>query len=79
MVFFSGTTNVAPFLYVQLTAQAFLSGLHPKCKDVVPITAQTRLLFEQGQDPTANCPVCSKSGACCDALHHRLLASSTGH
>lgn len=45
----------------QLTAQAFLAGLYPTCKDVVPITAETRLLFEQGQDPTANCPVCSKT------------------
>lgn len=27
----------------------------------MPITAETRLLFEQGQDPTANCPVCSKT------------------
>ncbi|TYZ63886.1 hypothetical protein PybrP1_006249 [[Pythium] brassicae (nom. inval.)] len=44
-----------------LTAQAFLSGLHPTCKDVVPITAQTRLLFEQGQDPSASCPVCSRT------------------
>ncbi|RLN26176.1 hypothetical protein BBI17_001272 [Phytophthora kernoviae] len=46
-----------------LTAIAFLSGLYPSCKDLVPITKQTQLLFEQGEDPTANCPVCSKAGA----------------
>ncbi|RLN02239.1 hypothetical protein BBJ28_00000229 [Nothophytophthora sp. Chile5] len=45
-----------------LTALAFLSGLYPSCKELVPITKQTQLLFEQGQDPTANCPVCSKAG-----------------
>ncbi|KAL4144612.1 hypothetical protein PRNP1_013741 [Phytophthora ramorum] len=44
-----------------LTAIAFLSGLYPSCKDLVPITKETQLLFEQGQDPTANCPVCSKA------------------
>ncbi|KAG6597882.1 uncharacterized protein IUM83_07692 [Phytophthora cinnamomi] len=44
-----------------LTAIAFLSGLYPLCKDLVPITKETQLLFEQGQDPTANCPVCSKA------------------
>lgn len=46
----------------QLTARAFLSGLYPTCKDVVPIMEETQLLFEQGQDPTANCPVCSRAG-----------------
>lgn len=46
----------------QLTAQAFMTGLYPSCRDVVPITAETRLLFEQGEDPTANCPVCSRTG-----------------
>ncbi|CAH0475845.1 unnamed protein product [Peronospora belbahrii] len=44
-----------------LTAAAFLSGLYPSCKELVPITKETQLLFEQGQDPTANCPVCSKA------------------
>ncbi|KAG7400040.1 hypothetical protein PHYBOEH_007108 [Phytophthora boehmeriae] len=44
-----------------LTAIAFMSGLYPSCKDLVPITKQTQLLFEQGQNPTANCPVCSKA------------------
>lgn len=44
-----------------LTAIAFLSGLYPSCKELVPITKETELLFEQGQDPTADCPVCSKA------------------
>ncbi|CAI5740205.1 unnamed protein product [Hyaloperonospora brassicae] len=44
-----------------VTAVAFLSGLYPLCKDLVPMTTETRLLFEQGQDPTAKCPVCSKA------------------
>uniref|UniRef100_K3WGU2 Histidine acid phosphatase n=1 Tax=Globisporangium ultimum (strain ATCC 200006 / CBS 805.95 / DAOM BR144) TaxID=431595 RepID=K3WGU2_GLOUD len=44
-----------------LTAQAFMHGLYPTCPDLVPITAETRLLFEQGQDPTANCPVTSRT------------------
>ncbi|KAF1794243.1 Histidine phosphatase superfamily [Phytophthora cactorum] len=44
-----------------LTAVAFLSGLYPLCKELVPITKETQLLFEQGQDPTADCPVCSKA------------------
>ncbi|KAG7393890.1 hypothetical protein PHYPSEUDO_000067 [Phytophthora pseudosyringae] len=44
-----------------LTAVAFLSGLYPSCRELVPITKETQLLFEQGQDPTANCPVCSKA------------------
>jgi hypothetical protein len=48
---------------MQLTAVAFLSGLYPSCKDLVPITKETQLLFEQGQDPTPDCPVCSKAGA----------------
>ncbi|DBA04020.1 TPA: hypothetical protein N0F65_009367 [Lagenidium giganteum] len=44
-----------------LTADAFIRGMYPKCPEVVPMTAQTRLLFEQGQDPTATCPVCSRT------------------
>ncbi|UIZ22736.1 hypothetical protein KXD40_003801 [Peronospora effusa] len=44
-----------------LTAVAFLSGLYPSCKELVPIMKETQLLFEQGQDPTANCPVCSRA------------------
>ncbi|KAE8892769.1 hypothetical protein PF007_g3779 [Phytophthora fragariae] len=44
-----------------LTAIAFSSGLYPSCKDLVPITKETELLFEQGQNPTADCPVCSKA------------------
>ncbi|KAK1945000.1 Periplasmic AppA protein [Phytophthora citrophthora] len=44
-----------------LTAIAFLGGLYPSCKELVPITKETELLFEQGQDPTADCPVCSKA------------------
>ncbi|EGZ15814.1 hypothetical protein PHYSODRAFT_508446, partial [Phytophthora sojae] len=45
-----------------LTAIAFLSGLYPLCKELVPSTKETELLFEQGQDPTTNCPVCSRAG-----------------
>ncbi|GLD99369.1 hypothetical protein PINS_up008088 [Pythium insidiosum] len=44
-----------------LTAQAFVDGAFPSCADLVPITKGTRLLFEQGQDPTATCPVCSRT------------------
>ncbi|KAF4133793.1 Histidine phosphatase superfamily (branch 2) [Phytophthora infestans] len=44
-----------------LTAVAFLSGLYPLCKELVPITKETQSLFEQGQDPTASCPVCSRA------------------
>ncbi|KAI9916103.1 hypothetical protein PsorP6_008190 [Peronosclerospora sorghi] len=44
-----------------LTALGFLSGLYPLCKQLVPITKGTHLLFEQGEDPTASCPVCSKA------------------
>ncbi|ETN13506.1 hypothetical protein PPTG_08309 [Phytophthora nicotianae INRA-310] len=44
-----------------LTALAFLSGLYPLCTELVPITKETQSLFEQGQDPTANCPVCSRA------------------
>ncbi|TMW56571.1 hypothetical protein Poli38472_006581 [Pythium oligandrum] len=44
-----------------LTAEALLGGSFPACKEIVPTTEGTRLLFEQGQDPTATCPVCSRT------------------
>uniref|UniRef100_A0AAV1SZD6 Acid phosphatase n=1 Tax=Peronospora matthiolae TaxID=2874970 RepID=A0AAV1SZD6_9STRA len=44
-----------------VTAVAFLSGLYPLCEELVPMTEKTQFLFEQGQDPTAKCPVCSKA------------------
>lgn len=40
----------------------------------MPITAETRLLFEQGQDPTASCPVCSKSGTTAIAVRVSIAA-----
>lgn len=43
------------------TAEAFLRGMYPECSHLAPTTNQTRLLFEQGQDPTATCPVCSRA------------------
>ncbi|KDO20835.1 hypothetical protein SPRG_21323 [Saprolegnia parasitica CBS 223.65] len=44
------------------TAQAFLDGFLPSaCAAVKPDTNGSRLLFEQGQDPTAACPATSQT------------------
>lgn len=41
------------------TAWSFLKGFIPHCTNDVPITSGTRLLFEQGQDSSPECPVAS--------------------
>ncbi|KAF0691494.1 Aste57867_17296 [Aphanomyces stellatus] len=44
-----------------VTAQEFLRGFLPSCAALTPVTNGTRLLFEQGQDPTATCPTASEA------------------
>ncbi|KAJ0399489.1 hypothetical protein P43SY_003366 [Pythium insidiosum] len=58
---FGTTSPTAEQIDAFLTAQAFVNGAFPACSSLVPITKGTRLLFEQGQDPTATCPVCSRT------------------
>ncbi|OQR84358.1 hypothetical protein ACHHYP_13485 [Achlya hypogyna] len=54
------------------TAQAFLDGfLPPACAGVKPDTTGARLLFEQGQDPTAICPATSQT------LYHGIVGNVT--
>ncbi|ETV92561.1 hypothetical protein H310_13224 [Aphanomyces invadans] len=54
-----------------ITAQEFLHGFLPTCADLSPVTNGTRLLFEQGQDPTATCPVASHS------MYEGIVGAST--